>query len=199
MIDINILDWEKQGGLIPTIVQDIEGNVLTLAYSSKESLAKAVENNQGWYFSRSRAKLWKKGESSGNTQELLDIKTDCDRDTLLFIVKQKGPACHLKTYSCFGELAFSLTKLWLVLRDRKENPKDDSYTSSLFTHRKGAVNKLSEKFGEEAIELILAAKDNSRDNTIAESADVLYFLLALLAEKDIPISEVLAELKKREK
>jgi len=195
--DSSKLDWEKGNGLIPTIVQDEAGQVITLAYSTVESLKKAIEEKKGWYFSRSRNKLWKKGETSGNTQELISVKTDCDKDALIFKVKQKEVGCHLGSYSCFGEREFSLNNLWEILRDRKINPKEGSYTSSLFKHRKGAVNKISEKLGEEAIELILSAKDNDRDNVILEAADLIFFINMLLAEKNIAFKDVVEELKTR--
>lgn len=197
VFDSSNLNWEKVDGLIPTIIQDESGQILTLAYSNKESLNKALETQSGWYYSRSRKKLWQKGETSGNTQELLDVKTDCDKDALIFKVRQKGVGCHLGSYSCFGDQEFSLQKLWEILRDRKENPKDGSYTSGLYTHRKGATNKISEKLGEEAIELILSAKDDDRKNIILETADLIFFINMLLAEKNIRIEEVVEELKNR--
>jgi len=184
-------------GLIPTIIQDVSGQVLTLAYSSEESLKKALENKLGYYFSRSRNKICMKGISSGNTQELIDVKTDCDNDALLFKVKQKNFACHKGNFSCFGDEEFSLDYLWKIIKNRKEFPSNESFTSSLFQSRKGAVNKIAEKLGEETTEFILAAKDDDKKQIIYECADLLFFCLVMLVEKNICFSEIIEELKRR--
>ena len=198
-IDINQINWKKCDNLIPTIIQDIESKqVLTLTYSTKESLNKLLKTGDGWYYSRSRNELWNKGSTSGNTQKVISIAKDCDNDAILVKIKQKGVACHTGSYSCFGEREFSIEKLYDVIKNRKDNPKEGSYTTSLFQHRKGE-NKILEKIGEEANELILAAKDNDRKETIYEAGDLIYHLLVLLAQKDMTWDDIVKELEKREK
>ena len=182
------LNWDKSQ-LIPTIVKNERDQVLMLAYSNKESLQKTFETKKATYFSRSRNTLWTKGETSGNLQEFLSIRTDCDRDTLLLKVKQKGVACHLQRYSCFDSEDFSLKKLYEIITNRFENPKEGSYTSKLL---KG--NLLKEKILEEAKEVCSAI---DYDNKVWEVADLLYFLVAYMAKEKIDFSEVYNELQRR--
>lgn len=183
---VETLDWDK--GLIPTIAQDETGQVLNLAFSNRVSLQKTFADNTMWYFSRSRNKLWRKGETSGNTQELIKIRADCDRDTLLARVRQKGKACHKETYSCFGGMNFSLAGLYAVVQDRLANPRPGSYTARL----DDAL--LREKIREEAEEVTRAA---ARDEIIWEVADVLYFLTVLMAKNAVSYDDVVRELARR--
>lgn len=180
---IESLDWEKSD-LIPTITQDESNQVLMLAYSNRESLKKAFETGNMCYFSRSRDKLWMKGETSGNTQKLIKIRTDCDRDTLLATVGQKGVACHLGNYSCFGDKGFSLEELYDIIQNRIEdtptlNGKD-----------------LKEKLLEKATGII---ETKEKNEIIYEATDVLYFLTVLLAKNNIKIKDVLEELRRRKR
>ena len=189
---IELLDFEKNNALIPTIVQDEANQVLMLAYSSKESLKKALEKQKGIYFSRSRGKIWEKGETSNNTQELINAKYDCDKDTLLFRVKQKGVACHKENYSCFGDKDFCFDELYEVIKNRIENPKRNSYTSQLSKNEQSIKEKIKEESGE-----VLNYTD--RNNLIWEIADLTYFIFVLMAKKNITIEEIKNELWKRRK
>ena len=180
------LDWDK--GLIPTVTVDRTSQVLMLAYSNQESVKKIFETGKGWYFSRSREKLWMKGESSGNVQDFVKIRTDCDRDTLLLTVAQQGVACHTGNYSCFGDKQFSLQELFGVIQERFANPTPGSYTASL------TEELVHEKIMEEAQEVIEA---RTEDEIVWEAADVLYFTLALLAKKQVPLDFVVNELRRR--
>jgi len=183
---IESLNWKEE--LLPVITQDDAGQVLTLAHANKESLRKTFETGRMWYFSRSRNRLWMKGETSDNTQELVKIRADCDRDTLLATVKQRGAACHQDTYSCFGERKFNLYQLYEIVKERIENPKPESYTSKL------TDKMLKEKIEEEAKE-ISAAKLTSE--IIWEAADLLYFISVLLAKNNVTLDDVLYELRRR--
>lgn len=192
-------------GLVPVVVQDVKTNsVLMLAYMNQESLQITLESGNMTYFSRSRQKLWRKGETSGHYQTLKEMKIDCDGDTLLAIVSQEGPACHTGKYSCFFESLYGngansggygvIDELFAVIEDRRDNPKEGSYTNYLFD--KG-VDKICKKIGEEAAEIIIAAKNAAPDEIRYESADFLYHLLVLLCERGLTPGEVFAELEKR--
>jgi len=195
-IDINNLDFSKGNGLIPTIVKDENGKVLMLAYSSKESLLKALETRKGVYFSRSRDKIWIKGETSGNTQELLEIKTDCDRDALLFVVKQNGEdgACCLKRYSCFEEdkekKDFDLEALYDKIKQRIDSNDEKSYTRKLIADSELLKRKLIEEAAE-----VITAKD--RGELIWECSDLIYFLFVIMAKEGITIRDIEKENERR--
>jgi len=202
---IDKLDWEKNNGLIPVIVQNLDGDVLTLGYTNKEALNKTLETRYVHYYSRSKERIRMKGETSGNYQILKEIYVDCDNDTLLLKVEQIGPACHLGTKSCFREINqidelpesnidYSLdflNQLKEIIKDRKKNPKEGSYTTYLFNEGK---EKIYKKFGEEAVEVLVAP---NRERTIYETADMIYHLLVLLTYEGIDISEIVQELKRR--
>jgi phosphoribosyl-ATP pyrophosphohydrolase/phosphoribosyl-AMP cyclohydrolase len=185
-------DLKKTNGLIPTIVQDENGQVLMLAYSSRESLNKTLKTKKAVYFSRSRNKLWTKGETSGNFQQILEVKTDCDKDALLFTVKQKCVACHTGSYSCFGNREFSFELLYDTIADRLRNPRPGSYTAMIAEKEK----TLRYKILEEADEVI---NYRDRKNLVWEIADLTYLLTVLMAKKGIIWKEIMAELARRRK
>lgn len=191
-------------GLIPAIVQDFKtGEVLMLAYMNQESFQKTMETNRTWFYSRSRQQLWCKGETSGNIQIVKEIKYDCDADALLVLVEQVGPACHTGNRSCFfrnakenieGSSTHWLFKLEEVIKQRKIDQPESSYTAELF--KRGLIY-ISEKVTEEAKEVVEAAKNESRQRIIEETADLLFHLLVLLRKKEIDFFEVENELMKR--
>ncbi len=201
---IKKVNWKKNNGIVPVIVQDTKGEVLTLAYMNEEALRKTLETGYAHYYSRSQKRIRMKGEVSGNVQKVKEIKIDCDSDALLLIVEQVGAACHTGNYSCFyrklGEpervlpMDYSLTilrELEELIKQRRENPKEGSYTSRLFKEGK---EKIYKKFGEEAVEVLVAEE---RERIIYETADMLYHLLVLLAYNDISLGEVMNELRRR--
>ena len=189
-------------GLICAIAQDYEsGEVLMQAYMNEEAYKKTLETGYAHYWSRSRQKLWKKGEESGHLQKVRGIYLDCDGDCLLLKVEQTVAACHTGNYSCFytpivecGAGAEMLGKLQRIVLDRKENPEDGSYTSYLF--EKG-VDKIAKKTGEEAVELVIAAKSADKKEIVGECADLFYHTLVLLANAGVTLSDVCTELKDR--
>lgn len=195
-------------GLVPAIIQDAETlEVLTLAYMNKESLAKTLETGETWFFSRSRQELWHKGATSGNTQSVVGVKYDCDQDALLVQVQPKGPACHTGAVSCFSgegvtERTSSLAdygilqSLEKVILDRERERPEGAYTTYLF--EKG-VDKILKKVGEEAAEVIIAAKNRDHEELKWEAADLLYHLQVLLVEQGLPFKEVLRTLEERHK
>ena len=194
------INFEKGNGLVPAIVQDSNTkNVLMLGYMNAEALAKTEETKQVTFFSRTKNRLWTKGEESGHVLDLVDIKVDCDSDTLLVTAKPHGPTCHKGTDTCWGEENTSdnfLDQLEAIIRDRKQNPSAESYTSSLF--QKG-INKVAQKVGEEAVEVVIEAKDDNASLFLNESADLLFHYLVLLQAKDFELKDVLAILKERHK
>ena len=185
-----------EDGLIPTIVQDASGQVLMMAYSSPQSLVKALREGKGIYWSRSRQELWEKGKTSGNAQELISCRADCDRDTLIFRVRQTNGACHTNAYSCFGTATgtqnFSLPNLFELMKSRKKELPDGSYTSQMFKDCK----KLLKKIHEEAFEVV---NYESRENLRWEIADLIYFLSILAVDEGIEWKDIENELAGRRK
>ena len=202
MIDISTLKFDDKG-LIPAVVVDTESKkVLTVAYMNEESLRISMEKGLTCFFSRSRQKLWLKGETSGNVQHIVSITADCDRDALVVEVRKEGPACHLGTDSCFNETnyegeeppAFQYGDLMEMLVGRKENPKEGSYTTYLFN--KG-VDKMLKKIGEETTEVIISAKEGDKANTIYEIGDLMYHVMVLMIEMGISLEDIKKEMASR--
>jgi phosphoribosyl-ATP pyrophosphohydrolase/phosphoribosyl-AMP cyclohydrolase len=206
------LKFDDQG-LIPAIVQNAAtGRVLTLAYMNREAVQLSLKEQQTWFWSRSRQKMWHKGETSGNTQQILRAEADCDGDALLVYVQPQGPACHTGKDSCFfndlfgaefqpgfgspteGRFLTTIERLVEVIRTRKAEMPEGSYTSYLFS--KG-LDKILKKIGEESAETIIAAKNQSKSELTLESADLLYHLLVLFVNEGLEVENVLAELEKR--
>lgn len=191
-------DFAKQE-LIPAIVQDeVTGKVLMLGYMNKESFEMTKKEGRVTFFSRSKSRLWTKGETSGNFLEVKKMLLDCDNDTILIKARPLGPACHTGADTCFNESnkADFLSRLQEIIRDRKNNPSSKSYTASLF---KEGINKIAQKVGEEATEVIIEAKDNNRDLFLNESADLLFHYLILLEAKNVTLQDVIAVLEARHK
>jgi phosphoribosyl-ATP pyrophosphohydrolase/phosphoribosyl-AMP cyclohydrolase len=215
---IDNIDFEKQGGLVPAIIQDYSsGQVLMLAYMNQEALKKTLETGNTWFYSRSRQELWMKGETSGHVQQVKDILYDCDQDTLLVKVEQTGTACHTGHYSCFyrdingqevQESVFDLTRvyedvqrspailfeLYDVIKGRQKDMPEGSYTTYLFS--KG-LDKILKKVGEENAEVIIASKNRDKKEVVYETADLIYHLMVLLVEQGVELGDVFAELKSR--
>ena len=193
------IDFAKYSdGLVPAIVQDDStGKVLMLAFMNQEAVTKTQELQKVTFYSRSRKKLWTKGEESGNYLILKDIKVDCDNDTLLIKAKPTGPTCHTGADTCWNEKNVPgdfLLELEQIIIDRKNNPSEKSYTSSLF--EKG-INKIAQKVGEEAVELVIEAKDNSKELFLNEGADLLFHYMILLQAKGYSLNDVISVLKNR--
>lgn len=192
------INFEKGAGLVPAVIQDAQtSKVLMLAYMNADALDKTLETQKVTFFSRSKDRLWTKGETSGNFLNLVDIKLDCDQDTLLVRVNPVGPACHTGADTCFDETNRSehfLHHLEQVIQDRKANPTDKSYTSQLF--QKG-INKVAQKVGEEAVELVIEAKDDNESLFLNEAADLMYHYLVLLTAKGYELGDVIRILEGR--
>lgn len=189
------IDWSR--GLVPCIIQDnTSKTVLMLGYMNEESFKKTVLEKRVTFFSRSKNRLWTKGEISGNFLEVEEIRQDCDQDTLLIKVNPKGSVCHTGNDTCFEErnTAWSLATLEETIRNRMSSPKNGSYTSELFS--KG-INKIAQKVGEEAVELVIEAKDNDYNKFLNEAADLMFHFLVLLRAKDVGIKDVEAVLRNR--
>ncbi|WP_017726312.1 bifunctional phosphoribosyl-AMP cyclohydrolase/phosphoribosyl-ATP diphosphatase HisIE [Halalkalibacterium ligniniphilum] len=207
-MNLDTLKFDDKG-LIAAVVQDAGSKeVLTVAYMNEESLKKSIETKETWFYSRSRQELWHKGETSGNTQKIVDIRFDCDADALVVLVEPAGPACHTGSYSCFSESLFgekAVTKkdrfaiinlLEQTIAEREAERPEGAYTTYLF--EKG-VDKILKKVGEEAGEVIIAAKNRDHEELKWEVADLLYHVLVLLREQKLPLDEVLKVLEERHK
>lgn len=195
------IKFDKNTGLVPAIIQDVyTNNVLMLGYMNQESFDKTLQINKVTFFSRSKQRLWTKGEESGNYLELVSIQNDCDLDTLLIKVKPTGPTCHKGTDTCWSEennQSFGfLSQLENVIQDRKENLDEKSYVASLF---KKGINKIAQKVGEEAVEVVIEAKDNNDHLFKDESADLLFHYLILLQAKGYMLNDIVEVLKSRHK
>lgn len=194
------IDFEKTGGLVPAIIQDATTkNVLMLGYMNKEAYEKTVETKTVTFFSRSRNCLWTKGETSGNRLNVVSMAADCDNDTLLVKVNPEGPTCHKGTDTCWGEsntpgpLAF-LTELQDFIEKRHMEMPEGSYTTSLF---KDGVNRMAQKVGEEALEMVIEAVNGTPERMVYEGADMLYHLTVLLTHKGMRIEDLVRELQQR--
>ncbi|MEJ0088106.1 MAG: bifunctional phosphoribosyl-AMP cyclohydrolase/phosphoribosyl-ATP diphosphatase HisIE [Pseudomonadota bacterium] len=201
-LDVSKIDFAKGDGLVPAIVQDADtGAVLMMAYMNREALEQTLARKRAVFFSRSKQRLWEKGETTGHTLDVVDIAADCDNDTLLVSARPRGPACHNGTLTCFGDeprsaatsIAF-LAKLEAVIAQRATEKPDSSYTAKLLA--KG-INKVAQKVGEEGVETALAGAGESDDKLIDESADLLFHLLVLLRARGIALPQVVQKLESR--
>jgi len=196
---MNIDNLDYKNGLIPVITQDENGRVLMLAYANEEAVKKTIETKKAWYWSRERKKLWMKGEESGNIQKIIGVYTDCDRDSLLYIVKQNGTACHRGTYSCFSEQILGkkrisiLEEVYQVIKEREKLKPKNSYVASIIKDD----DRLISKIREESEELIEAFEEN--DNLVWEAADLIFHTFLILANKNVEWEELVREFQKRRK
>jgi phosphoribosyl-AMP cyclohydrolase / phosphoribosyl-ATP pyrophosphohydrolase len=198
--DPNSVDFQKSGGLVPAIIQDhLSNKVLMLGYMNRAALDQTLAEGKVTFFSRSKERLWTKGESSNNFLHLVDIAVDCDQDSLLIKARPDGPTCHTGADTCWNEKNHSndfLQQLENVIRQRRDQPDDNSYTTSLF---KRGINKIAQKVGEEAVELVIEAKDNNADLFLNEAADLLFHYLILLSAKGYELGDVVKILESRHK
>ncbi|ENE9526217.1 bifunctional phosphoribosyl-AMP cyclohydrolase/phosphoribosyl-ATP diphosphatase HisIE [Vibrio parahaemolyticus] len=197
------INWEKVDGLIPAIVQDFQSSqVLMMGYMNQDALAKTGETGQVTFFSRTKERLWTKGETSGNVLQLVNISLDCDNDTLLVRVNPIGPTCHTGTTTCWdGDAQEESQMVWLhqleqLLAARKSADPDSSYTASLYAR---GTKRISQKVGEEGVEVALAATSGDKAELVCESADLIYHLLVLLQDQGLSMNDVVNKLKERHK
>jgi len=202
MINFDEIRFDERG-LIPAIVQDASTHeVLTLAYMNRESLARTLDTNQTWFWSRSRNELWHKGETSGNTQQIVQVALDCDRDAIVVLVKPAGPACHTGAVSCFDTgtrqpaLGPLLEQLYELIQSRERERPAGSYTTYLFEE---GLDKILKKVGEESAETLIAAKNDDDARLTAEASDLLYHLLVLLVARGVSLADITQELASRRK
>jgi phosphoribosyl-ATP pyrophosphohydrolase/phosphoribosyl-AMP cyclohydrolase len=202
MINFDEIRFDERG-LIPAIVQDASTReVLTLAYMNRESLARTLETKQTWFWSRSRNELWHKGETSGNTQQIVQVALDCDRDAIVVLVKPAGPACHTGAVSCFDTstrqpaLGPLLEQLYELIQSRERERPAGSYTTYLFEE---GLDKILKKVGEESAETLIAAKNDDDARLTAEASDLLYHLLVLLVARGVSLADITQELASRRK
>jgi phosphoribosyl-AMP cyclohydrolase / phosphoribosyl-ATP pyrophosphohydrolase len=191
------IDFSKLNGLVPCVIQDAKTlRVIMLGFMNEEAYQKTLHEKRVTFFSRSKQRLWTKGETSGNFLELVDITIDCDQDTLLIKVNPKGPSCHTGADTCFNEKneRWDLHTLESIIQNRKLNPQPGSYTNKLLD---SGINKVAQKVGEEAVELVIEAKDDNKELFLGEASDLLYHYLVLLTAKGYSLNDVLSILKKR--
>ncbi len=197
MVDVSQINFTKLNGLVPCIVQDASTQVvLMLGFMNEDAFLKTLIEKRVTFFSRTKQRLWTKGESSGNFLELVDITLDCDQDSLLIKAKPKGAVCHTGADTCFSEKnqTKGLAFLEGIIEERKKNPKPGSYTNSLLD---AGINKVAQKVGEEAIELVIEAKDNNKNLFLNEAADLMYHYLVLLTAKGYSMNDVTEVLRSR--
>jgi phosphoribosyl-ATP pyrophosphohydrolase/phosphoribosyl-AMP cyclohydrolase len=201
--EIEKLDFNKTDGLIPAIVQHADtGAVLMLGYMNREALSETFERRRVVFFSRSKQRLWEKGETSGHTLDVVEVRADCEKDTLLITARPRGPACHTGSATCFGDervtkaerLAF-LGSLETIIEQRIAERPDGSYTARLYSQ---GVKRIAQKVGEEGVELALAGAGESDDKVIGEAADLLFHVLVLLRSRGLPLEQVIGELERRD-
>ena len=206
---LDAIGWNADG-LVPVVIVDAETDaVLTLAYANREAVERTLATRSTWLYSRSRGALWNKGETSGNTQQVVAVAVDCDRDALLYRVLPTGPACHTGAATCFfdvvplegaeappggAQFASAVIALARTIAARKVHAPEGSYTAKLFA---GGVDRIGKKIGEEATEVVIAAKNDDRGELVWETSDLLYHTLVMLAEREVPLDEVGAELARR--
>lgn len=201
--ELNEIKFDEQG-LIPAIVQNATTReVLTLAYMNRESLARTLETKETWFWSRSRRELWHKGQTSGNTQRVVSLTFDCDRDAIVVLVDPAGPACHTGAVSCFdvprderSDLGELLEQLYELIQSRERDRPSGSYTTYLFDE---GIDKILKKVGEESAETIIAAKNDESGRLVSEVSDLLYHLLVLLVARGVSLDEIATELGQRRK
>ena len=197
------IDWEKVDGLVPAIIQDFgSSQVLMMGYMNQEALAKTLETEKVTFFSRTKNRLWTKGEESGNSLNLVNVSLDCDNDTLLIKVNPVGPTCHTGTTTCWdGDKTEETQLVWLhqleqLLAERKNADPDSSYTASLYAR---GTKRISQKVGEEGVEVALAATSGDKAELVCESADLMYHLFVLLQDQELSFDDVINKLKERHK
>lgn len=199
-INLKSINFDKLNGLVPVVAQDyLSKDILMVGFMNKEALKETLKIKKMVFWSRTKGRLWQKGEKSQNYLEVLDLFVDCDRDSLLFLVKPLGPTCHSGAISCFGIssnnfFGKTIENLFKVINDRKKSLPGKSYTTSLF---KEGLDRIVQKVGEEAVEIVIAGKNGSKSRLVSESCDFIYHWLVLLSYKNVKLEELSDEIKKR--